>query len=158
MLSDHPVGIAALTWDTTLPFDMRLVDQANDIYYSNEATIPPAASLRVGVRARGFFGLPGDPNPPTGQNMRQSFMNYTADPLDQAHRNLDGKGINRVHVFCYNSNSVFQGHTILPSSPYNFVPNQAPLSCTAGGYMKIVAEDTHLEFSGKTGTMIFKIQ
>jgi hypothetical protein len=146
--TDRPVGIAALTWDTVTPFDMRVLHTdptpENSTVYPNGTTIPINTELRVGVVAHRFFDFPySDP---------MTYLNYSSSRLG-----LDGKGVKQVHVFCYNSTGAFVGYMALPSPPFRFVPSQSPLSCVANGYMKIIAEDKHFKYSGKTGTMIFKI-
>lgn len=142
--TDRPVGVAALTW-TTSPFDLRLIDlnATPKVQYPNGAIVDNDTLLRVGVQHRGFFGLPY-------ANV-SSYTNFTAERM-----NLDARGTARVHVFCYNTSGVYANHTALSVMPFEFTPGAAPLSCPAG-YMKIVAEDTQFGYSGKTGTMIFRL-
>jgi hypothetical protein len=141
--TDRPVGIDSLTWDTVTPFDIRVVELSSSTIFPNGTTIDKDTQLRIGARARGFFGFP--------QTDITTYTNYTAERFY-----LDGKYINRVHVVCYDDSGAFQGHTALPAPPYNIIPNSISSSCT--GYMKVIAEDKHFAYSGKTGTKLFKMK
>ena len=141
--TDRPFGIDALTWDTVTPIDMRVINTVTGALYRNGATIPNNQLLRVGVRTRGFFGFP-ETDPAT-------YTNYTAE-----HLNLEGKGIKRAHVFCYDATGQYVGHKPLETVPYTFSANQ--ISGCSGGYVKIVAEEQHFDYSGKTGTLILQVQ
>jgi hypothetical protein len=141
--SDRPVGITALTWDTITPIDMRVMNLSTSTVYSNGATIPKGTNLRVGVRTQGYFGLPySDIN---------TYTEYMASTLGE-----DGKGIKRVHVFCYDPDGEYVGHKELTAPPYEFTPS-TDISSKCNGYMKIIAEDKYFTNSGKTGTMIFNM-
>jgi hypothetical protein len=141
--SDRPVGIAALNWNTIDPFDMRVVDAATgNTLYPNGATINRTTQLQVGALSRAFFGLP--------YSNTDTYTDFNDSALE-----LDGSRIRRVHVFCYNANGTFLNHDTIDSPPYQFTPNAIHTDCS---YMKIIAEDQYFGHSGKTGTMIFKLQ
>jgi hypothetical protein len=138
-----------LTWDTISPMDVRVIGDTTGgtnftKFYPNGATIDKDTRLQIGALSRSFFGLPYS-------NMT-SYTNYTSQGFM-----IDGKGIRRVHVFCYDPTGVFKGHTALPAPPYQVKPNDIKPTGTCTGYMKIIAEDTHFGYSGKSGTLIFKM-
>ncbi|MBD3305195.1 hypothetical protein GF339_02470 [candidate division KSB3 bacterium] len=145
--TDRPVGIAALTWNTEM-LDMRILNTATtpDTVYPNGTTIPNNTLLRLGARTQRFFGLP--PSDPT------TYTNYTGSEYY-----IDTRGIERIHVFCYNSSGSYLGYKTVSTTttPWTFNTNQIT-NCTSGSYVKMVAEDALFGTSGKTGTMFFKVQ
>lgn len=147
--TDRPVGIAALTWNTVEPFDMRVIDMDTHRLYPNGTTIAGNTEVRIGAMHRKFFGLPFT-------NV-SGFTNFTAQEADsdQTVLNLDGTYVNRVHAFCYNSSGAFLNHTALHEIPFLLEPDDLDASCS---YMKVIAEDRFFWTSGKTGTQIFKVQ
>jgi hypothetical protein len=144
LFTDRPVGIAALTWDTVTPFDMRVVDLTNSIVFPNGTTIDRTRQLQVGMQASDFFGLP--------YTDLSTYTDYTSEELA-----LDGRRIKRVHVFCYDTNSVFRNHTALLEPPYRFTPNAIP-NCSNAEYMKVISEHKHFDYSGKSGTLLYRLQ
>lgn len=149
--TDRPVGLAAVTWDTISPIDMRVVDLASQTVYPNGASISKTKTLRVGVLARAFFGLP--------YSNITTYTNYTSQEYL-----LEGKGVKRVHAFCYDTTGKYVGYAVDDAAPFIFAPNgttvtggvQRPATCNAG-YLKLIAEDKYFTYSGKTGTMIFQL-
>jgi hypothetical protein len=154
--TDRPVGIATLQWYTDLPIDMRVIQEVSnncpdpstgsntDIVYPNGTTIPTSTDLRIGVRARGFFGFP--------RSNSCTYFNYTGEKW-----NHDRAGIGRVHAFCYGSTGAYVGYKEITAIPYTF--NTSNISnCGTGGFLKLIAEDALFGYTGKSGTMIFKVQ
>ncbi|MDY0093580.1 MAG: choice-of-anchor Q domain-containing protein, partial [Candidatus Vecturithrix sp.] len=149
--TDRPVGIDAMTWDTITPFDMRVADIAGGTLYPNGASISKTKTLRVGVTARAFFELP--------YGTITNYTNYTSQKYL-----VDGKGVKRMHAFCYDLTGKYVGYVVDDKPPFIFAPNgttvangvQRPAACGAG-YLKLIAEDKHFTYSGKTGTMIFQL-
>ena len=111
--------------------------------YPNGATIPANTLLRIGARTRGFFGFP--------IHTSRSFTNFSSKDLG-----VNGVGIKRLHVFCYDKNGAFKGYTGLTNKPWLFNTQQIS-GCAAGGIVKIISEDKHFGYSGKTGVMIFRV-
>lgn len=147
--TDRPVGIAALTWDTISPYDLRVMNVSTGTVYASDAAIPiidGTTKLRIGLRGRGFFGLPFS-------NIT-TYSNYSSTEK----YNLDGKSVKRIHIFCYDSTGAYLGHAVDDEVPYEFTPATDASCPTAGGYMKVIAEDSLFEWSGKTGGMIFQLQ
>ena len=146
--ADRPVGVTSLVWSTDPPVDIRVLrsklDGATaDAIYPNGATIPANTLLRIGARTRGFFGFP--------IHTSRSFTNFSSKALG-----VNGIGIKRLHVFCYDKNGAFKGYTGLTNKPWLFSTQQIS-GCAAGGIVKIISEDKHFGYSGKTGVMIFRV-
>jgi hypothetical protein len=137
VFTDRPVGIATLAWNTTEPIDLRVVHQTNNTVYSNGATIPTNTGLTVGAASGRYFWFP--------ESTKASYSNYSVE--------MDGTRIRRVHVFCYDTDGVYVAGTHTTGTPpFNFN------ACSSAGLMKVVAEDVDFEYSGRTGTQIFRIQ
>ena len=170
LFSERPVGLAALQWNTFKPMDIRVVpydsdsDSSADAYEPMVDPLPVNDALRIGVSSRVLrFQAPLD--------KAKGFWNAsTLDndfDIDMLGR-WDAMKSGRVHFFCYNSSGVFTDHTALqPPTQYDIDNNTKPLSyqiqlddisCSSGGFVKIVAEDADFGYSGRSGTIFYELE
>lgn len=145
--TDRPVGLATLQWNTKKPIDIRVVKESTPTaVYVNGGTVPRSSQIRIGVSSRYLFMPPEDDY--------DAFRNSSTEVSETAKR-WDGLYAGRVHVFCYDKYGQFDNHSALPAAPYRITLSS--MGCQTNGFAKIVAEDRDFAYSGRTGTMFFRI-
>ncbi|PIE31783.1 hypothetical protein CSA56_17310, partial [candidate division KSB3 bacterium] len=133
VFTERPVGIATLAWNTVDPIDIRVVDITTHMVYQNGSPITAGRTVRIGAASGAFFDFP------------VSYASVTSAAID-------GQRANRIHVFWYNTDGSYRDYELKSGVP-PFLVNVGNTS----GFMKVVVEDTDFEYSGRTGTQLFRI-
>jgi len=157
LFTDRPAGLGSLQWNTKKPIDIRVINNADvgDIgtsvtaatsAYVNGATISRGTLIRIGVSSRYLFQPPED--------KALAFLNSSTEVSQTAVR-WDGLYAGKVHIFCYDKYGAFDNHTALPTAPYRITLSS--MGCQSDGFAKVVAEDRDFAYSGRSGTMFFRV-